>query len=220
MTRAAQRRQRRTSAADNTASARSTSSGAATGAARAEDKNLTLKGDQPRMGGGQPKVNSDCAYRTCTKPAAPTRQRSAANRAGSVACSTTCAATTCENKPGGRRFAVSVRRPDPGARSGQLAPLPRRRDLRPRGRQRVVGFAATSWVQPTLTAEITAVGVTHVLEAIREVCPEARFYQASGSEMFGKVLEVPQTEDTPFYPRSPNGVAKANGRTLATLLSA
>jgi GDPmannose 4,6-dehydratase len=68
-----------------------------------------------------------------------------------------------------------------------------------------------SWVQPTLTAEFTGIGVTRMLEAMREVCPEARFYQASSSEMFGKVLEVPQTEATPFYPRSPYGVAKAYG---------
>jgi GDPmannose 4,6-dehydratase len=74
-----------------------------------------------------------------------------------------------------------------------------------------MSFVATSWVQPTLTAEFTGVGVTRVLEAMREVCPESRFYQASSSEMFGKVLEVPQTEDTPFYPRSPYGVAKAYG---------
>jgi GDPmannose 4,6-dehydratase len=66
-------------------------------------------------------------------------------------------------------------------------------------------------VQPTLTAEFTGVGVTRMLEAMREVCPEARFYQASSSEMYGKVLEVPQTETTPFYPRSPYGVAKAYG---------
>lgn len=74
-----------------------------------------------------------------------------------------------------------------------------------------MSFVATSWIQPTLTAEFTGVGVTRVLEAMREVCPEARFYQASSSEMFGKVLEVPQTEETPFYPRSPYGVAKAYG---------
>jgi GDPmannose 4,6-dehydratase len=74
-----------------------------------------------------------------------------------------------------------------------------------------MSFVAVSWIQPTLTAEFTGVGVTRVLEAMREVCPEARFYQASSSEMFGKVLEVPQTEDTPFYPRSPYGVAKAYG---------
>jgi GDPmannose 4,6-dehydratase len=71
-----------------------------------------------------------------------------------------------------------------------------------------MSFVAVSWVQPTLTAEFTGVGVTRLLEAIREVCPEARFYQASSSEMFGKVREVPQNEQTPFYPRSPYGVAK------------
>ena len=74
-----------------------------------------------------------------------------------------------------------------------------------------MSFVAVSWIQPTLTAEFTGVGVTRMLEALREVCPEARFYQASSSEMFGKVLEVPQTETTPFYPRSPYGVAKAYG---------
>ena len=74
-----------------------------------------------------------------------------------------------------------------------------------------MSFVAVSWVQPTLTAEFTGVGVTRMLEAMRETCPEARFYQASSSEMFGKVLEVPQTETTPFYPRSPYGVAKAYG---------
>jgi GDPmannose 4,6-dehydratase len=74
-----------------------------------------------------------------------------------------------------------------------------------------MSFVAVSWIQPTLTAEFTGVGVTRILEAMREVCPQARFYQASSSEMFGKVLEVPQTETTPFYPRSPYGVAKAYG---------
>jgi GDPmannose 4,6-dehydratase len=74
-----------------------------------------------------------------------------------------------------------------------------------------MSFVAVSWIQPTLTAEFTGVGVTRMLEAMREVCPEARFYQASSSEMFGKVLEIPQTETTPFYPRSPYGVAKAYG---------
>src|SRR3954468_19117024 len=74
-----------------------------------------------------------------------------------------------------------------------------------------MSFVAVSWIQPTLTAEFTGVGVTRMLEAVREVCPEARVYQASSSEMFGKVLEVPQTEATPFYPRSPYGVAKAYG---------
>jgi GDPmannose 4,6-dehydratase len=74
-----------------------------------------------------------------------------------------------------------------------------------------MSFVAVSWIQPTLTAEFTGVGVTRMLEAMREVCPEARFYQASSSEMFGKVREVPQSETTPFYPRSPYGVAKAYG---------
>src|SRR3954466_8007241 len=74
-----------------------------------------------------------------------------------------------------------------------------------------MSFVAVSWIQPTLTAEFTGVGVTRILEAMREVCPQARFYQASSSEMFGKVLEVPQSESTPFYPRSPYGVAKAYG---------
>jgi GDPmannose 4,6-dehydratase len=74
-----------------------------------------------------------------------------------------------------------------------------------------MSFVAVSWVQPTLTAEFTGVGVTRLLEAVREVCPEARFYQASSSEMFGKVRETPQTETTPFYPRSPYGVAKVYG---------
>ncbi len=74
-----------------------------------------------------------------------------------------------------------------------------------------MSFVAASWSQPVLTAEFTAVGVTRILEAMREVSPDARFYQASSSEMFGKVLEVPQTESTPFYPRSPYGVAKCYG---------
>jgi GDPmannose 4,6-dehydratase len=74
-----------------------------------------------------------------------------------------------------------------------------------------MSYVAVSWIQPTLTAEFTGVGVTRLLEALREVCPDARFYQASSSEMFGKVREVPQTEATPFYPRSPYGVAKAYG---------
>jgi GDPmannose 4,6-dehydratase len=72
-------------------------------------------------------------------------------------------------------------------------------------------FVPTSWSQPVLTAEFTAVGVTRMLEAIRATKPDARFYQASSSEMFGKVLETPQTETTPFYPRSPYGVAKVYG---------
>jgi GDPmannose 4,6-dehydratase len=72
-------------------------------------------------------------------------------------------------------------------------------------------FVPTSWRQPVLTAEFTGVGVTRLLESIRRVDPDIRFYQASSSEMFGKVREVPQTEVTPFYPRSPYGVAKAYG---------
>ncbi len=74
-----------------------------------------------------------------------------------------------------------------------------------------MSFVAVSWIQPTLTAEFTGVGVTRMLEAMREAAPDARFYQASSSEMFGKVQQVPQTEATPFYPRSPYGVAKAYG---------
>ena len=74
-----------------------------------------------------------------------------------------------------------------------------------------MSFVPTSWSQPVLTGEFTALGVTKVLEAMRMVCPKARFYQASSSEMFGKVIETPQTESTPFYPRSPYGVAKAYG---------
>ena len=77
-----------------------------------------------------------------------------------------------------------------------------------------MSFVAVSWLQPTLTAEFTGVGVTRMLEAVREACPGARFYQASSSEMFGKVREVPQTEATPFYPRSPYGVAKAYGHRI------
>ncbi|NJN79104.1 MAG: GDP-mannose 4,6-dehydratase [Anaerolineales bacterium] len=72
-------------------------------------------------------------------------------------------------------------------------------------------FVPTSWNQPALTGDVTALGVTRILEAIRFVNPKIRFYQASSSEMFGKVLEVPQTEETPFYPRSPYGVAKVYG---------
>ena len=72
-------------------------------------------------------------------------------------------------------------------------------------------FVPTSWNQPALTGDVTAIGVTRLLEAIRFVNPKIRFYQASSSEMFGKVLEVPQTENTPFYPRSPYGVAKVYG---------
>ncbi|HUE09054.1 MAG TPA: GDP-mannose 4,6-dehydratase [Acidimicrobiales bacterium] len=72
-------------------------------------------------------------------------------------------------------------------------------------------FVQTSWSQPVLTGETTAMGVTRLLDAIRLVDPEIRFYQASSSEMFGKVVEVPQRESTPFYPRSPYGVAKVYG---------
>lgn len=72
-------------------------------------------------------------------------------------------------------------------------------------------FVATSWTQPVLTGEFTALGVTRMLEAMKRACPKARFYQASSSEMFGKVTETPQRESTPFYPRSPYGVAKVYG---------
>jgi GDPmannose 4,6-dehydratase len=72
-------------------------------------------------------------------------------------------------------------------------------------------FVPTSWQQPMLTAEFDAVGVTRMLEALRQAAPDARFYQASSSEMFGKVRETPQSETTPFHPRSPYGVAKVYG---------
>ncbi|WP_339817811.1 GDP-mannose 4,6-dehydratase [Paenibacillus sp. FSL R7-0216] len=72
-------------------------------------------------------------------------------------------------------------------------------------------FVATSWEQPVLTGQATALGVTNILEAVRLTKPEAKFYQASSSEMFGKVVETPQKETTPFYPRSPYGVAKVYG---------
>src|SRR5512142_2186752 len=72
-------------------------------------------------------------------------------------------------------------------------------------------FVPTSWNQPALTGDVTALGVTRMLEAIRFVNSKIRFYQASSSEMFGKVVEVPQKESTPFYPRSPYGVAKVYG---------
>ena len=72
-------------------------------------------------------------------------------------------------------------------------------------------FVGTSWKQSVLTGEFTALGVTRLLEAMRKICPKARFYQASSSEMFGKVQAVPQVESTPFYPRSPYGVAKLYG---------
>jgi len=76
-------------------------------------------------------------------------------------------------------------------------------------------FVPTSWSQPVLTGEFTALGVTKMLEAIRHTLPKTRFYQASSSEMFGKVREVPQNEHTPFYPRSPYGVAKCYGHFIA-----
>lgn len=72
-------------------------------------------------------------------------------------------------------------------------------------------FVPASWQQPVLTAEFTALGVTRLLDAVRKICPQARFYQASSSEMFGKVRETPQRETTPFHPRSPYGVAKVYG---------
>ena len=76
-------------------------------------------------------------------------------------------------------------------------------------------FVPTSWAQPTLTGEFTGLGVTRMLEALRQVAPKARFYQASSSEMFGKVREEPQTELTPFHPRSPYAVAKTYGHHIA-----
>ncbi|MGC6585149.1 GDP-mannose 4,6-dehydratase [Paenibacillus sp. Dod16] len=72
-------------------------------------------------------------------------------------------------------------------------------------------FVGTSWIQPVLTGQSTAIGVANMLEAVRYAKPDARFYQASSSEMFGKVVETPQKETTPFYPRSPYGVAKVYG---------
>src|SRR5438132_1669079 len=74
-----------------------------------------------------------------------------------------------------------------------------------------MSFVPTSWQQPVLTAEFTALGVTRLLDALRQVCPQARFYQASSSEMFGRAYETPQRESTPFHPRSPYGVAKVYG---------
>ncbi len=74
-----------------------------------------------------------------------------------------------------------------------------------------MSFVPTSWSQPVLTGEFTAIGVSRLLEAVRYAAPEAKFYQASSSEMYGKVLEVPQTEKTPFYPRSPYAVSKVYG---------
>jgi GDPmannose 4,6-dehydratase len=74
-----------------------------------------------------------------------------------------------------------------------------------------MSFVPTSWQQPVLTAEFTALGVTRLLDSVRQICPRARFYQASSSEMFGKAHEIPQNEATPFHPRSPYGVAKTYG---------
>ena len=79
-------------------------------------------------------------------------------------------------------------------------------------------FVPTSWSQPVLTGEFTAMGVTRLLEAMRMISPKAKFYQASSSEMYGKVLEVPQNEDTPFYPRSPYGVSKVYGHHITVNL--
>src|SRR5262245_12484692 len=80
-----------------------------------------------------------------------------------------------------------------------------------------MSFVPTSWHQPVLTAEFTAVGVTRILEAVRHVCPKARFYQASSSEMYGLVRETPQRETTPFHTRSPYGVAKVYGHYLTLI---
>ena len=81
-------------------------------------------------------------------------------------------------------------------------------------------FVQTSWQQPVLTGEFTALGVTRMLEAMRKAAPEARFYQASSSEQFGKVVETPQRESTPFYPRSPYGVAKVYGHPVQSRIAA
>jgi GDPmannose 4,6-dehydratase len=95
----------------------------------------------------------------------------------------------------------------------QMSLLDILREYRPREVYNLAAqsFVPTSWKQPVLTGEFTALGVTRMLDAIRIVDPEIRFYQASSSEMFGKVREVPQNENTPFYPRSPYGVAKVYG---------
>jgi GDPmannose 4,6-dehydratase len=95
----------------------------------------------------------------------------------------------------------------------QLSLIDLLRDVRPDEIYNLAAqsFVPTSWAQPVLTAEFDAVGVTRLLEAVRLVARDARFYQASSSEMFGRALEVPQRETTPFYPRSPYGVAKVYG---------
>ena len=79
-------------------------------------------------------------------------------------------------------------------------------------------FVPTSWTQPVLTGEFTALGVTRILEAVRLAHPTARFYQASSSEMYGRVHETPQSEKTPFYPRSPYGVAKVYGHWITAYI--
>jgi GDPmannose 4,6-dehydratase len=98
----------------------------------------------------------------------------------------------------------------------QLSLITLLREVRPREVYNLasMSFVPTSWEQPVLTGEFTALGVTRMLEALRLVDREIRFYQASSSEMFGKVQETPQTERTPFYPRSPYGVAKVYGHWL------
>ncbi len=98
----------------------------------------------------------------------------------------------------------------------QLSLVELMKDIRPHEIYNLaaMSFVPTSWSQPVLTGEFTAIGVTRMLEAVRHICPEARFYQASSSEMFGKVRETPQSELTPFYPRSPYGVAKVYGHYL------
>src|SRR3954468_1816554 len=99
----------------------------------------------------------------------------------------------------------------------QLSIIEVLRDVRPQEVYNLaaMSFVPTSWKQPVLTGEFTAIGVTRMLEAVRLIDPQGiRFYQASSSEMFGKVQEVPQSEKTPFYPRSPYGVAKVYGHCL------
>jgi GDPmannose 4,6-dehydratase len=101
----------------------------------------------------------------------------------------------------------------PGDLLDQMSLVDALREYKPREVYNLAAqsFVPTSWRQPVFTGEVTGLGVTRVLEAIRIVDPEIRFYQASSSEMFGKVRESPQKEDTPFYPRSPYGVAKVYG---------
>jgi GDPmannose 4,6-dehydratase len=108
------------------------------------------------------------------------------------------------------RGRVSLHQADLLDQSSLVAPL---REVRPAEVYNLAAqsFVPTSWVQPSLTGEFTAIGVTRVLDAIRQVDPEIRFYQASSSEMYGKVRETPQSETTPFHPRSPYAVAKVYG---------